>query len=367
MCDTARKCLTGTDSMSSLEVVSHSVDNHDSGPGRRTGDYKMLKIRYTLIALGMLLCSATSLAATQVSIGIGLPNVNIGINVPAYPELVVVPGYPVYYAPRMEANFFFYDGMYWVYQDDNWYESSWYNGPWWFVDREVVPVFVLRIPVRYYRQPPAFFFGWQSDSPPRWGDHWGRDWEQHRSGWNRWNRSKAHAPAPLPSYQHQYSGERYPRKVEQQHELQQQNYRYQPRDPIVQKHYQEQVAPKSPVQQEKPQQEKQRVPEEHGTRQQNIQPSAPVQQPPPRQQDVPVGSRSQPQQKGGADNNSSTPAIPRLNHKEFQAPVQPQPGPSQHEQQMPRSQAREDKQQDRDTTREQKQGQGQERDRGRDE
>jgi len=60
----------------------------------------------------------------QVSVGIALPGVSIGINVPVYPELVRVPGYPVYYAPQLGANFFFYDGMYWVYQGDDWYASS---------------------------------------------------------------------------------------------------------------------------------------------------------------------------------------------------------------------------------------------------
>jgi hypothetical protein len=197
----------------------------------------MLKNRYIFIALGMLFsplaCSA------QVSIGIGLPDVSIGINLPAYPQLVRVPGYPVYYAPRLEANFFFYDSMYWVYQDDNWYVSSWYNGPWRLVEPEFVPVFILRIPVRYYRQPPAYFRGWRPDAPPRWGDHWGRDWEQRRSGWDRWDRHAVPAPAPLPVYQHQYSGDRYPRQLERQQQLQQQNYRYQPRDPLVRRHHEE--------------------------------------------------------------------------------------------------------------------------------
>ena len=129
--------------------------------------------------------------------------------------------------------------LYWVYQYDNWYASSWYNGPWWLVQPDVVPLFILRIPVRYYRQPPVYFHGWQSNAPPRWGDHWGYEWEQRRSGWDRWNRGSAPTPAPLPVYQRQYSGDRYPRQVEQQDELLQRNYRYQPRDPIVQQHYQE--------------------------------------------------------------------------------------------------------------------------------
>lgn len=195
----------------------------------------MIKIRNVFILVAILF-SSTSHADAQVSVGIGLPHVNIGINVSAYPEFVIVPGYPVYYAPRMEANFFFYDGSYWVYQNDNWYESSWYNGPWWLVYPEDVPLFILRIPVRYYRMPPAYFIGWQHDAPPRWGNHWGRDWSQRRSGWDRWDHRYIPAPAPLPSYQRQYSGNHYPQQVEQQRELQQQNYDFQTPDPQVRKH-----------------------------------------------------------------------------------------------------------------------------------
>src|SRR5712691_9734481 len=188
-------------------------------------------MRGGLIVLWMLLCSVSS-AVAQVS---------IGINLSLYPELVPVPGYPVYYAPRMEANYFFYDGLYWVYQGDTWYASSWYNGPWWIARPEVVPVFVLRIPVGYYRRPPVYFRGWRSDAPPRWGEHWGRDWEQRRSGWDRWDRSSVPRPAPLPVYQRQYSGDRYPR-LEQQHPLHGQQYRYEPRDTVVRRHYREQAA-----------------------------------------------------------------------------------------------------------------------------
>ncbi|MFZ2160937.1 MAG: hypothetical protein WAW02_01850 [Sideroxyarcus sp.] len=190
----------------------------------------MKRIRYILIMLWALYSVP---ANAQVSVNIGLPHVSIGINLPVYPELVVVPGYPVYYAPQLEANFFFYDGVYWIYQDDNWYESSWYNGPWVLVDPVFVPVFILRIPVRYFRRPPAYFYGWRIDAPPRWGDHWGHDWERHRKGWDKWNHGVRHKPAPLPLYQRQYSGESYPRQVEQQHELHRRNYRYQPRDPVV--------------------------------------------------------------------------------------------------------------------------------------
>lgn len=198
----------------------------------------MLKIRNLILVLGALTFPA-DFSAAQVSVGIGLPHASIGINLPAYPRLVRVPGYPVYYAPQVEANFFFYDGMYWVYQHDDWYASAWYNGPWGRVERVDMPVFILQVPLRYYRHPPAYFHGWRPDAPPRWGDRWGHDWERHRSDWDRRDRRVAPMPAPLPTYQRQYSGDRYPRQVERQDAIQRQEYRYRPRDPVVQQRYQQ--------------------------------------------------------------------------------------------------------------------------------
>jgi hypothetical protein len=194
-----------------------------------------------LVLLWMLLFVAAP-ASAQVSVGVSFANVSIGINLPVYPELVPVPGYPVYYAPRMDSNYFFYDGMYWVFQGDAWYASTWYNGPWQLVDRDELPVYLLRVPVRYYRQPPGYFRGWQSSAPPRWGEHWGNDWAQRRSGWDQWNHNSAPAPAPLPAYQRSYAGDRYPAAAQQQ-TLQSKNYRYQPRDAVVRQHYQAQAAP----------------------------------------------------------------------------------------------------------------------------
>lgn len=188
-------------------------------------------MRYKLIMLCVLLGSGAP-AMAQVS-------VSIGINLPSYPQMARVPGYPVYYASGVNSNLFFYDGMYWAYQGDNWYASSWYNGPWEMVSPYFVPQYVLRVPVRYYRSPPRHFNSWSRNAAPRWNEHWGNRWAQQRSGWDRWNRNAAPAPAPLPSYQRQYAGSRYP-QAEQQQQLQAQNYRYQPRDAIVRQRAQEQ-------------------------------------------------------------------------------------------------------------------------------
>ena len=194
-------------------------------------------MRLRTLAFLMLLGVATAAPA----------QINIGINFSLFPELVRVPDYPVYYAPRQNANYFFYDGLYWVFQGDEWYSSDWYNGPWYRVAPEFVPVYVLRIPVRYYRSPPPYFGGWQRNAPPRWGEHWGHDWERRRTGWDHWNRRAAPAPAPLPTYQRQYSGSRYPRP-EQRHAIQDQKYRYQPKDQLVREHVRPEIRAGAPAQ-----------------------------------------------------------------------------------------------------------------------
>jgi hypothetical protein len=180
----------------------------------------------------LLACLACSILPAQAYV-----SVNIGINVPAYPTLQRVPGYPVYYAPRLRANYFFYDGLYWVYVPDGWYASPWYDGPWELVAVDSVPLFVLRVPVRYYGAPPVTFRQWRRDTPPRWDAVWGQDWSRRHHDWDRWNRHAAPAPAPLPSYQRRYAGGSYPDDARRR-ELVQQHYRYAPRDEQVRQQWQ---------------------------------------------------------------------------------------------------------------------------------
>jgi hypothetical protein len=313
------------------------------------------------------LCLALSMVTSAVA------QVNIGINLSLFPELVPVPGYPVYYAPRVASNFFFYDGLYWVYHGDNWYASSWYNGPWRLVAPAVVPLFVLRIPVRYYRHPPAYFLAWRSDAPPRWGEYWGHEWERRRAGWDRWNRSAAPAPAPLPLYQRQYSGERYPRG-ERQQTLHNQNYRYQPRDAVVQQHYHQQkvqggTTPSQRGQQAEPQQRSRREQEtqrstsprsqestsvsrdQPAQQRESFQRSAPAEAPkqqrgrkehetqrstsPPSQERAPAVSRTQPPQRGETYQRSGPAQVP---HQQAGPTIQRQQGVAPREQAIPKSQ-----------------------------
>lgn len=313
----------------------------------------------------MLLCLASS-AAAQVSIGIGLPNVSIGINLPLFPQLDLVPGYPVYYAPQVNGNYFFYDGMYWVYQNDNWYASSWYNGPWGLVHPYYVPLFILRIPVSYYRQPPAYFRGWRPNAPPRWGQHWGRGWEQRRSGWDRWNRGSAPTPAPLPVYQRQYSRDRYP-QVEQQQALRTRQYNYQPRETAVRQHFQ-QLERRAPASVQGGRQEAPRVKKQGA-------PPVEKQETPrviPRQQGAPSGPNSQPPRRGGEHVQKTTPDKPALQQRAPAVQKQRRQPAAAQQQQAPRMKEQIKKQQDRGGSHEPNRGQGQgqnkddERGRGRD-
>ena len=190
----------------------------------------------SLVAAALLLLWAPAPAAGQVTIQFGVPNVAIGIDLPVFPRMVRVPGYPVYYSPEVNGNYFFYDGMYWVLQGDAWYASAWYNGPWALVPPQAVPAFVLRVPVRYYRVPPPYFHGWRAEGPPRWDEHWGAGWARERSGWDRWSRDEAPRPAPLPTYQKEYAGSRYP-QPKLQPVLHDRNYPYWPHDAEVRRAY----------------------------------------------------------------------------------------------------------------------------------
>ena len=210
-------------------------------------------LRRAILAL-CLAAGSIAPAAAQLSISFNVPSAQIGVNFYDYPRLERVPGYPVYYAPGMNSNYFFYDGLYWIYERDDWYASSWYNGPWGVVDPYSVPVYVLRVPVRYYQHAPVYFRGWRADAPPRWGEHWGRSWEDRRGGWDRWDRRSYPQPAPLPTYQRQYRGDRYP-DTSRQAIVQSQNYRYQPREEVGRQLYEErrQQARYAPQQQQREQ------------------------------------------------------------------------------------------------------------------
>lgn len=184
------------------------------------------------LAFLALLCLALPAAAQEYF--------DVGVDLPAYPEMQPVPDSPVYYAPAVDSNYFYYDGLYWDYANDGWYSSPWYNGPWSYVDPVYVPTYILWVPVAYYHRPPHYFHAWHRNHPPHWAEHWGGDWQRRHNqayaGGHRGNWSAARAP--LPQYQRQYTRENYPRALAQQAAIQGQHFSYQPRESITRQQYQ---------------------------------------------------------------------------------------------------------------------------------
>src|SRR4030095_13210449 len=98
---------------------------------------------------------------------------DIDVDLPQFPEMEPIPDSPVYWAPGVDSNYFFYDGAFWDYHHDLWHWSAWYHGPWTVVDPVHVAAYVLWVPVRFHPRPAPHFRGPPPDRPPHWAQHWG--------------------------------------------------------------------------------------------------------------------------------------------------------------------------------------------------
>jgi hypothetical protein len=105
--------------------------------------------------------------------------VDIGIHISAPPVLVPVPSSPVRYAPSLPANYFAYDGRFFVYDGGAWYAGPAYDGPWTAVSIDVLPPPLLAVPVRYYRARPPAWRHWELRRAPHWHDHHGHGKHGH--------------------------------------------------------------------------------------------------------------------------------------------------------------------------------------------
>lgn len=113
---------------------------------------------------------ATAVAGLALA-GPSAADVNVGINigvpppppvvVAEPPRLVVVPRSPVYYAPTLPYNYFYYDGRYYTHHDGAWFYGAAANGPWVYIATGRVPHPVLAVPVTYYKVPPGHRKHWR--------------------------------------------------------------------------------------------------------------------------------------------------------------------------------------------------------------
>ena len=113
-------------------------------------------------ATAMLLSGASATAAdVKIQLGLGVPPLVLT----APPQLVVVPGTPVYYAPDVSANLFFYNGRYYTVANGVWSMAPDYTGPWAVIQIGQVPAPVAAVPVEYYKIPPGQL---KKHGPPPW-------------------------------------------------------------------------------------------------------------------------------------------------------------------------------------------------------
>ena len=139
----------------------------------------MTRRTIVLAALAALAPVAARAADVHVGINIGVPPPPPPVVIEAAPPLVVVPGSPVYYAPQLPYNYFYYGGQYWRFHEGAWFAAASFAGPWGFVSVHHVPPPLLAVPVRYYKVHPEH---WKKHGPPPWAGH-GRGHEhEHEHG-----------------------------------------------------------------------------------------------------------------------------------------------------------------------------------------
>ncbi len=87
----------------------------------------------------LILCGGLLLSGCVLAIH-GPPAIVIG----AKPRLVVIPGTPVHYAPDVEADVFFFEGLWYRWYGGVWYRATVYSGPWMTIS--VLPPVFFQIP-----------------------------------------------------------------------------------------------------------------------------------------------------------------------------------------------------------------------------
>ena len=124
--------------------------------------YRLSRVFMLAAALAILLSGASARASdVKINIGLGVPSIVLT----APPQLVVVPGTPVYYAPDVSANLFFYQGRYYTVANGVWSRAPAYSGPWAVIQIGHLPAPVVAVPVEYYKIPPGQL---KKHGPPPW-------------------------------------------------------------------------------------------------------------------------------------------------------------------------------------------------------
>ncbi len=133
-----------------------------------------------------ILSPRTSDAGIGVSIGIPLP----GLRLAAPPDLAIIAGTPVYFAPDIQADLYFYHGNWYRPYGGEWYVSAEFGGPWGHVAIGNVPPPLVDLPPDYRSE----IIGYEPVPYAVVKRNWMR-WEQE-GYWDNCQRRSAHSMSP---------------------------------------------------------------------------------------------------------------------------------------------------------------------------
>lgn len=100
--------------------------------------------RVLFLLLPLWLIAASNTHAANVDVGV---NVNIGIPgivITSPPEFLLIPALGLHISIGTPYDLFYLDGHYYHYNQNRWYRSRHYQGPWVFVDRGHLPKRMLK-------------------------------------------------------------------------------------------------------------------------------------------------------------------------------------------------------------------------------
>lgn len=112
-----------------------------------------------------------------VSLHVGDPYRGLSLHFSSAPRVALIPASQVYYVPNYDRDLYRYGGSWYYTQDDCWYRSSSYNGPFVQIAVSSVPRAIYNVPATYRRH-----WGGPPSHAPAYGY---RRNQGQSSGWSR--------------------------------------------------------------------------------------------------------------------------------------------------------------------------------------
>ena len=150
-----------------------------------------------MAALAALLASAAIPARSEAAVSVGVslhvgdPYRGLSLHFRSNPDMALIPASQVYYTRNCDHDLYRYGRSWYYVEDDCWYRSSSYNGPFVRIDVRSVPRQIWNVPTGYRRAwggPPAHApaYGYRRNQGQTGYDRgWNQDGNQDQGGWQR--------------------------------------------------------------------------------------------------------------------------------------------------------------------------------------